>query len=385
MYHFIRVYYKTTYLLLIGMIIWSCNKPKPVESEFKATPYTIKIPKYFPTLLNIPDDNPMTVEEVKLGRYLFYDGRLRGYNGDNKDSLMSCATCHIQAHGFECGVNHPIYINGKTHGINGKPTPHAMMPLCNLVFNNKGYFWNGMIYKGNPQANRQNIEDIVSMGILAEHEMNSSIERAVKTIQNISIYPPMFKAAFGTEEVTINRIEKALAQFIRTLISGNSKFDRYIRGEEELTSDELQGFILFTTEEGADCFHCHGSDGNLLMTTNDFYNNGLDSVFNDSRDRYAVTGNPMDRGVYRAPSLRNIEVTAPYMHDGRFKTLDEVIDFYSEGLHASPYIHPLMHKIADGGALLAPKEKRQLKAFLLSLTDIDFLTNPAFAKPDDLP
>ena len=115
-----------------------------------------------------------------------------------------------------------------------------------------------------------------------------------------------------------------------------------------MTPDELQGFILFTTEEGADCFHCHGSDGNLLMTTNDFYNNGLDSVFNDSRDRYAVTGNSMDRGVYRAPSLRNIEVTAPYMHDGRFKTLDEVIDFYSEGLQASPYVHPLMHKSPMG-------------------------------------
>jgi cytochrome c peroxidase len=386
MHYLIHTYNKSIYFLFIGLIfLCSCNKPEPAEPDFNATPYTIQIPTYFPTILNIPDDNPMTVEGVKLGRYLFYDGRLRGYSGNNEDSLMSCSTCHIQAYGFECGIDHPKYKDGKTFGINGKPTPHSMMPLCNLVFNNNGYFWNGMIYKDNPQTNRRNIEDIVSMGILAEHEMNSSIERTVACIKNISIYPPMFKAAFGTEEVTIERIEKALAQFLRTLISGNSKFDRYIRGEEQLTPDELQGFILFTTEEGADCFHCHGSDGNLLMTTNDFYNNGLDSVFNDSRDRYAVTGNSMDRGVYRAPSLRNIEVTAPYMHDGRFKTLDEVIDFYSQGLQASPYVHPLMHKIADGGALLTPKEKRQLKAFLLSLTDNEFLTNPAYAKPDDLP
>jgi len=380
-----KSYYIVYALLTSILFLNSCNPPKPSDEPFKATPYTLKIPKYFPTILNIPDDNPMTVEGVKLGRYLFYDGRLRGYNGDNPDSLMSCATCHIQTQGFECGLNHPKYINGKTHGINGKPTPHSMLPLCNLVFNNNGYFWNGMIYTQNSNPKRRNIENIVSMGITVEHEMNSSIERAVTTIKNISIYPPMFKAAFGTEEVTIERIEKAIAQFIRTLISGNSKFDRYIRGIEDLSSDELAGFVLFTTEEGADCFHCHGSDGNLLMTTNQFYNNGLDSVFNDPRDRYSVSGNQSDIGAYKAPSLRNIEFTAPYMHDGRFLSLDEVIDFYSEGLHVSTYIHPLMHKISDGGALLTPKEKRQLKAFLLTLTDTEFLTNPDFAKPDDIP
>lgn len=380
-----KKYFISSVLLSGIFLLLSCNPPEPADEPFKATPYTLKIPKYFPTILNIPDDNPMTVEGVKLGRYLFYDGRLRGYSGSNPDSLMSCATCHLQAHGFECGVDHPKYIHGKTFGINGKPTPHNMMPLCNLVFNNNGYFWNGVIHKDNVNSGRGNIENIVSMGITAEHEMNSSIERAVHTIENISLYPPMFKAAFGTEEVTIERIEKAIAQFVRTLISGNSKFDRYIQGIEQLNSDELGGFVLFTTEEGADCFHCHGSDGNLLMTTNQFYNNGLDSVFTNQRDRYSVTGNQADIGAYKAPSLRNIEVTAPYMYDGRFLTLDEVIDFYSEGLHATPYIHPLMHKIGDGGALLTPKEKRQLKAFLLSLTDTDFLTNPDFSKPGDLP
>jgi cytochrome c peroxidase len=260
-----------------------------------------------------------------------------------------------------------------------------MLPLCNLVFNNNGYLWNGFIYKENPNVSRRNLENIVSMAIVAEDEMNTTIERAVNAIKKIDIYPPMFKAAFGTEEVTIDRIEKAIAQFIRTLISGNSKFDRYIRGEEQLTPDELAGFVLFTTEEGADCFHCHGSDGNLLMTTNSFYNNALDSVFTDTQDRSSVTGNSFDVGTYRAPTLRNIGVTAPYMYDGRFKTLDEVINFYSEGLNATPYVHPLMHKIADGGALLTPKEKRQLKAFLLTLTDDDFLTNPNFSKPRDLP
>ncbi len=378
--HFIILAYVSMFLL------FSCDdKPTPSVTDFKATPYDLKIPKYFPTILNIPDDNPITVEGVKLGRYLFYDGRLRGYTGNDPDSLMSCATCHLQAHGFECGIDHPRYSEGRPHGVDGKKTHHNMLPLCNLVFNNNGYFWNGMIYKNNPIASQRNIENIVSMTIIAEDEMNSSIERAVNAIKNIAIYPPMFKAAFGTEEVTIDRIEKAIAQFVRTLIAGNSKFDRYIRGEEQLSPDELAGFVLFTTEEGADCFHCHGSDGNLLMTTNQFYNNGLDSIFTDPQDRYAITGNSSDIGAYRAPTLRNIEVTAPYMYDGRYKTLDQVIDFYSEGLHATPYIHPLMHKIADGGALLTPKQKRQLKAFLLTLTDNDFLTNPDFSKPHDLP
>ena len=368
-------------------VVFGCkrdNKPDEPASNFTATPYYLKIPDYFPDLLNIPEDNPLTVEGIELGRYLFYDGRLRGYTGTNPDSLMSCATCHLQQYGFECGINHPKYVNGKTFGVTSIATPHYMMPLCNLVFNNNGYFWNGMIYKENPDAQFRNLEDIVRMGIIAPHEMNSTVERSVKAIASISLYPPMFKAAFGTEEVTAERIQKAIAQFLRILVSSNSRFDKSFRGEIQLTGDELQGFILFTTEEGADCFHCHASEGNLLMTTNLYYNNALDSIFSDARDRFAVTNKQTDIGAYRAPSLRNIAVTAPYMHDGRFKTLDEVIDFYSEGLHVSEYVNPLMHKINEGGAKLTPTQKRQLKAFLNTLTDDDFLTNPKYAKPTSL-
>ena len=375
----------TLFSLLPLFLLFSCKPENRIEQNFTATPYKIEIPAYFPTILNIPDDNPLTVEGVELGRYLFYDGRLRGYTGTNPDSLMSCANCHLQQHGFECGINHPKYINGKTMGVTGIATPHYMMPLCNLVFNNNGYFWNGMIYNENPDANFRNLEDIVRMGIIAPHEMNSTVERSVKAIASISLYPPMFKAAFGTEEVTAERIQKAIAQFMRTLVSSNSRFDKYIRKEIQLTDEELQGYILFTTEEGADCFHCHGSDANVLMTTNLYYNNGLNSTFSDTRDRFAVTNKSADIGAYRAPSLRNIAVTAPYMHDGRFKTLDEVIDFYSEGLHFSPYVHPLMHKINDGGARLTPNQKQKLKAFLNTLTDDEFLTNPKYAKPTSLP
>ena len=288
---------KQSYLSLFFILFFlfsACEPKEPINGDVNpdATPYTLTIPKHFPTQLNNPDDNPLTEEGIKLGRYLFYDGRLRGYLGSNPDLLMSCATCHLQENAFECGINHPKYINGKTFGVTGIETPHFMMPLFNLIFNNNGYFWNGMIYKKNPNNQFCNLEDIVRMGIIAPHEMNSTVERSVQAIQSISMYPPMFKEAFGTEKVTAERIYKAIAQFIRTLVSANSRFDQYLRGEVQLTNEELQGLILFTTEEGADYFHCHGGDGNVLMTTNLYYNNALDSVFSDNRDRFAVTGNP---------------------------------------------------------------------------------------------
>lgn len=366
-----------TSILLLGS---SCgNDPKPYEP----TPYNLQIPNFFPTNLNIPADNPLTVEGILLGRYLFYETKLCGYTGSNPDSMMSCATCHNQAHAFEVGMNNPRFPEGVTYGLSGAYTPHNMLPLINLVFNHEGYFWNGLIHPSNPNSNQRTIEDVVSMGIKAPHEMNSTIERAIAALKTDPKYPDLFKNAFGTSDVTIDRIEKAIAQFIRILVSGNSKFDRYMKGLEQLTPSELNGYILFTTEEGADCFHCHGGNGTPLFTTNLFYNNGLSNVFTDTRDRYAVTGNTNDIGSYRAPTLRNIEVTAPYFHDGRFKTLDQVLEFYNTGLVYSPYISPLMHKIDQGGMMLTPSQIADLKAFLYTLTDHEFLNNPNFSNPNN--
>lgn len=373
-------------ILLFAILVATCKKESPIhyereplDSVYAPTPYNLDIPNYYPTELNIPEDNPLTVEGVMLGRYLFYDGRLSGR--DHPDSLMSCGTCHIQENSFECGVNHPVYINGFTHGITGKPTPHVMLPLINLVFNSNGYLWNGMISETNPNEHFRNIEDLVWMGITAEHEMNSDTNRAKAMLQGIPEYPPMFKKAFGTEKITIDLAGKAIAQFIRTLISKDSKFDRYLRGEEMLSINEINGFILFTTEEGADCFHCHGGSGNPLFTTNLFYNNGKDSIFDDPRDRYRITGDPMDQGAYRAPTLRNIEFTGSYMHDGRFATLEEVINFYNSELVWSPYIDPLMHKINQGGAQLTKNEIDDLIAFIKTLKDTVFIKNKNYSNP----
>ena len=154
---------------------------------------------------------------------------------------------------------------------------------------------------------------------------------------------------------------------------------------EQLNQSELHGYVLFTTEQGADCFHCHGGAGNPLFTTHLFYNNGKDTVFTDPMDRFAITGKERDHGAYKATTLRNIEFQAPYMHDGRFKTLEEVIDFYSEGLLNGPYVNPLMHHVADGGVHLTPTEKEDLINFIKTLRDDTFITNPDFSKPEKFP
>ncbi|MFH0865530.1 MAG: cytochrome c peroxidase [Bacteroidota bacterium] len=369
------------FFIVLSLIIFviACHKDEPIptpDDNNGPTPYNITIPKYFPTMLNIPADNPMTVEGIELGRYLFYDGRLCG----KQDTLMSCGTCHMQQYGFENGL-------GYAQGVTGIQTPHVMLPMINLVFNSSGYLWNGKLYNGNPAYTTATtyggiLEDVAWMAVYAPWECHSDTNASKQMIQSIQMYPPMFKAAFGSETVTFKNISKAIAQFVRTLISGNSKFDRYLKGQENLTAQEFKGYVIFNTEKG-DCFHCHGT---ILFTTNGFFNNAKDSVFTaDTRDRFHVTGDPADIGAYKATTLRNISVTGPYMHDGRFATLDEVINFYSEGLVWSPYVSPFMKKVNDGGVQLLPSEKADLKAFLLTLTDTEFLTNPDFAKPAGLP
>ncbi|MEZ5195173.1 MAG: cytochrome c peroxidase [Bacteroidales bacterium] len=357
--------------LLFLFLISGCNKNTEPEliPIYKPTPYTIEIPFRFPTQLNIPENNPMTVEGIELGRYLFYDTRLAGRAEEGK--YMSCASCHKQKNSFIVGLPRP-----HPFGLDGTSTHHAMLPLINLVWNPGHYGWNGSV---------PSIEEDVLGVITDPNEFNSSFDKVENAIRNIPGYPELFNKAFGSHDITVDRIAKAIAQFVRTLISADSKFDKYLRGEIQLSADELQGFVLFTTEEGADCFHCHGAAGNPLFTTNLFYNNGKDNVFIDPDDRYSITGDPMDHGAYKATTLRNIEFTAPYMNDGRFNTLDEVIDFYAHNLKWSPYIDPLMHHIASGGNQLMPGEKMKLKAFLLSLSDTAFIHNPDFAKPDKFP
>lgn len=338
---------------ILSLLFTSCRHE---ETPFVTTPYVIDAPSYFPNKTNIPSDNPMTVEGVALGKKLFYDGRLCGRTAP--DTLVCCATCHHQENSFEIGGDLT-----NTH--------HVMLPLVNLVWNTTGLGWNGSV---------GSIEEMVYLAVTADNEINGDTAQIASFLQNTTDYPPLFKKAFGSSDITFVNIERAIAQFVRSLVSYNSKFDRYLKGEEQLTQDELNGYLLFVTEEGADCFHCHGGGGNALFTTNLFYNNGLDTVFNDPSDRFAITGDPMDKGAYKAPTLRNVTFTGPYMHDGRFETLDNVIDFYSEGVHNSLQVSPLMHHVMQQGVQLTDQEKQQLKAFLSTLEDDSFITNPDFGK-----
>lgn len=370
-------------LFSLLIFIFSACKHENNELEFKATPYKIEIPVYFPTDLNIPDNNPMTVEGIALGRYLFYDGRLSGRTAT--DSMMSCGSCHVQQYNFRPGLTNAAFEDGMPHGILGVRTQHSALPLINLVWNQTGFTWNGGITPTVSGIEKGNIEQIVLETITHRAELAGDTTTTAALIQSIEGYPELFKKAFGTEKVTADRISKAIAQFVRTLISANSRFDKYLRGDLQLTEDELAGFILFTTEEGGDCFHCHGSSGVPLFTTNLFYNNGKDSVFTTNDDRYSVTGKSADIGAYKATTMRNIAAGGPFMHDGRFKTLDEVIEFYSSHIVMSDHISPLMHHVGTGGIQLSVIEKVQLKSFLQSLTDEEFLNNPAFAAPAFFP
>ena len=303
----------------------SCGQGQP-EHVFEPSYFDLEKPDYFPSQTNVPDNNLLSSQGVRLGRYLFYDIRLSGRH--EGDSMLSCASCHRQAHSFE-------------------------------------------------------LEQLIRKTLLDSTEFAGNADSIVKRIASIPMYPPLFEEAFGSEIVSMDRICFAIAQFVRTLVSSDSKFDRYMRGEAQLTAEEMRGYVLFTTEEGADCFHCHGGSGNVLFSTYDILVNGLDpeEFFTDAHDRYSVTGNVVDRGAYRVPTLRNIEFTAPYMHDGRFSTLDEVIDQYSENVYYSPYISPLMHHVQDGGVQLTVEEKACLKAFLLTLSDEGFLNDPNFSNP----
>ena len=372
----------TIILLLLVFLLSSCgDKQNPTPNS--PTPYDFIIPQGFPTELNIPDDNPLTVEGVELGRNLFYDGRLSGRT--HPDSLISCATCHRQESSFEAGINHPDFEGGFPFGITGIHTHHVTLPLMNLVWNSSGYGWSGFLWPDNPNVNMRNLEDMVRLAVLAKDELDGDTSRIVSLFQSIDGYPELFEKAFGSQNITFKNIEKAIAQFLRTLVSANSKFDKYRRGEVQLTPSELNGLVLFTTEEGADCFHCHGGYGNPLFTTHLFYNNGKDSLFLDPMDRFSITGDYYDKGAYKATSLRNIEVQGPFMHDGRFETLEEVIDMYSHSLIMTPEADPLMHHIVAGGNQLTPSENVDLINFLKTLRDDEFLTNPDYGKPESFP
>lgn len=327
-------------LLFISILIISCKKDTDDQVDnipFQATPYTLITPPLFPNLQLNPD-NKLTVEGIALGRVLYYD-TLLSLDG------RACASCHLQSQAFTLNT--------------ANSQPHI-----NLAWNNK-FLWEGKV--------EGTMEDIMKF------EVEDFFVTDINKLSANPVYPSLFKAAFGSSVINLKRIEYALAQFMSTMVSSNSKFDKFLRHETTLSPAEMNGFNIFNSEKG-DCFHCHSIP---LMTTNDYRNIGLDSIYIPATaGRYNVTGNIFDLGKYKVPTLRNVELTAPYMHDGRFLSLEDVVEHYNSGVKFSSSLDPIMTKPGkENGLQLTIQEKADLVTFLKTLTDTTFLNDFSLSSP----
>lgn len=349
-------------LLLLLAYVFACQTE--IKQQAAVAPYSLELPADV-IAMQIPADNPLTTIGVDLGRRLFYDPIL------SADSTQACVSCHQQNLAFTDGQKLSL-------GVKGLLGARNAMSLVNVGLYHDGLFWDGRT----PTLEAQSLHPITD-----EKELAGTWSEILDRISNHSDYPARFKAAFGVKnplEIDAIHVAKALAQFERTLISFNSKFDQVQNGTADFTIAEQRGWTIFFDASSdlphAECNHCHVDP---LFTTLAFENNGLEVVANlDAyldKGRGAVTQNRYDNGKFRVPTLRNIALTAPYMHDGRFETLEEVIDHYVSGGHFSENVSPNVRKLD-----LSAADKADLLAFLHTLTDTTLVNNPAFSNPFEL-
>lgn len=355
------------------LVIVSCRKD-PKILEYSPTPISVQLPAGVNPFVS-PSDNPLTAEGVKLGRMLFYDPILSGNNG------MSCASCHSQKFGFT-DQGHQFSM-----GIDSIFGDRNSMPIFNLGWE-RAMFWDG---------GSHNLETQVLGPLSSPFEMHETMANAVKELKADPKYPNLFFAAFGSDSITSSMLMKAIAQFERTVVSFNSYFDRTYPADKQFPDPKSRGIIALnpknTIERGyrifskenlpnsGHCWHCHGADPRTNFFTDfEYHFNGLSFNGLDS-GRQRITRLERDKGFFKTPTLRNLAFTAPYMHDGRFKTLDEVIEHYDHGA--------MLWNTNDGLAnfdLAKPmnfsfQDKADLKAFLLSLSDSSLLTNNTLSNP----
>ncbi|MCB0713600.1 MAG: c-type cytochrome [Ignavibacteriae bacterium] len=333
-------------LIILGVAFTSCSEDvgvTPPEEEL----FTYALPEGFPEIVE-PEDNQATEAKVELGRHLFYDKHL------SRNLSIACASCHLQEHAF----SDP---NRVSVGVDDRIGTRNAPSLANVGYN-RSLLWEGGV---------KTLEQQAIVPIIHPDEMDMQTDTLVDRLRGISPYLALFKAAWGDDDITIERITKSLAAFERTIISGETPFDKWKRGNETaLSKSALRGERIFFTERG-DCFHCHGA---FNFTDNIFHNNGLSET--EDEGRFRITQYNLDKGKFKTPTLRNIEVTAPYMHDGRLQSLEEVIDHYNNGgdghSNSDPLIRPLN---------LTEEEQLDLLNFLKSLTDEEFLTRKDLSDP----
>ena len=322
----------------------------------------------------VPPDNPLTQESVGLGRRLFYDPRLSGTN------TVSCSSCHMQRLAFTDG--RPTAVGGT-----GKPLTFNSMSLANLMWGPRHFFWNGRA---------SSLEEQALVPIQHPDEMAQDLDELVKELGEDETYRKLFDVAYG--EISPATFAAGLASFLRTLVSSNSRYDQFLRGEIALSEIEELGRKLFmahpdvkASRRGANCIDCHSQFLTSGFSTqfDGFTNNGLDTEKNLPAGLQEVTGWPEHRGMFKVPTLRNIALTAPYMHDGRFNTLEEVLNHYDHGIRKSSTLSPLimeadnLHKDSEDriSLNLNDGERTGIIAFLHTLTDEEFVTAERFSNP----
>lgn len=307
-------------------------------------------PANFPEPVYHFNTNAITRAKFELGRKLFYEPRL------SRDNTVNCASCHIQQNAF---THHGHDVS---HGIDDRLGSRNSPAISNMAWSNT-FFWDGGVFD-------LDLQPIVP--ITNPVEMDETVENVLKKLREHQQYPGLFKQAFGTEEINTERTMKALSQFMVMLVSDNSKYDKVMRKEGEVfTSSEQAGYEIFKTK----CGSCHKEP---LFTDDSFRNNGIGIGFNNDEGRYAITLNENDKYKFKVPSLRNLSFTSPYMHDGRFITIEAVLDQYSEHVKVTPNLDPLL---AGGGIPLSAGEKTNLLDFLKTLDDREFINDKRFSEP----
>ncbi|MEN9569265.1 MAG: hypothetical protein RL172_496 [Bacteroidota bacterium] len=321
------------------------------DAAFKPTPKKLIIPKGWPKpTRNIFANNPLTEEGIALGKKLFYDGRL------SRDGNFACASCHQQ---FAAFAN---YDHDLSHGFNNHFTKRNAPALFNLAWMNEMH-WDGGI---------NHIEVQPLAPITDTTEMAETLENILKKLQPDTAYQRLFTAAFGSRLINSQRMLKALAQFTGSIQSFNSKYDKVKRGAASFNTSEAFGYKVFKSK----CNNCHAEP---LFTTNRFANNGLTINYkNPDAGRVKITGNPADSFLFKIPSLRNISITLPYMHDGRFYTLTQVIEHYRNKMdNKQPTVDSLLRQKIS----ISNQEKVDLLSFLFTLTDEEMLNSKLYSDP----
>lgn len=351
-------------LLVVSASLFSCKKEIGVITPFEDSVVSLDLGGTLPPP-NLPSDNVLTSSKVELGRYLFYEKMLSGNN------QMSCASCHNQQTAFSDVAQFST-------GIDGLQGHRQAMSIVNMAWNTNNFFWDG-------RANL--LRDQSLKPITDPLEMHENLDYALIELKASLFYKTMFQRAFTDGKINSLNLSLALEAFMNTIVSSNSKYDQYLRGEVTLTDSEERGRILFFAEynpglpstSGADCAHCHTGRN---FENDSYINNGLDleADFTDL-GRFNVTQLNSDRAKFKITTLRNIELTPPYMHDGRFQTLEQVIEHYNSGIQSSSTLDPALAYTQSTGLMLDAQEKADLLAFLKTLTDHTLATNPKYKSP----